>query len=108
LGLTLEQLNWRRWCIVNKCQGDLRSSSRSTRHAEEAFLTTGKRVFSGVIVDKIVRELENVEPVSTGTFEVAESVQRKVPGGIADVPLAAKWAEKRAGPWSVFEWPQRR
>jgi hypothetical protein len=107
LGLTLEQLNWRRWAIVNKCQGDLRIFQQEFPSTlAESFLTTGKRVFSGVIVDKIVRELENVEPISTGTFEVAESVKRKVPGGIADVPLAAKWAEKRAGPWSVFEWPQ--
>lgn len=108
LGLSLEQLNWRRWAIVNKCQGDLRVFQQEyPATLEESFLTTGKRVFAGAIVDKIVRELEDTSPLSTGVFEVAESVKRKVPGGVADVPLAARWVEKRAGQWSVYEWPQR-
>lgn len=108
MGLSLEQLNWRRWAIVNKCQGDLRIFMQEyPATAEEAFLSTGKRLFSGVIVDRIVRDLEQVRPVARGVFEVASSVARKVPGGIADVPLGAKWVEKkRGGQWSVFEWPQ--
>jgi len=45
--LSYEQLKWRRWAIANKCQGDetlFRQEYPST--AEEAFISTGRPVFS--------------------------------------------------------------
>lgn len=44
--LTLEQLNWRRWAIVNKCEGDeQRFLQEYPGCAEEAFLTSGRPRF---------------------------------------------------------------
>lgn len=45
--LTYDQLNWRRWCIANKCQGDedlFMQEYPST--AEEAFISSGRPKFS--------------------------------------------------------------
>lgn len=46
-GITNEQLKWRRWCITNKCEGNLnffRQEYPST--PEEAFMFTGRTVFN--------------------------------------------------------------
>jgi hypothetical protein len=46
LGLDEGRLVWRRWCIANKCRGDInkfRQEYPSTPH--EAFITTGRNVF---------------------------------------------------------------
>lgn len=45
--LTLEQMNWRRWCVANKCQGDeelFMQEYPST--AEEAFISSGRPKFN--------------------------------------------------------------
>lgn len=45
--LTAGQLLWRRWCITNRCHGDInrfRAEYPSTPH--EAFIATGRNVFS--------------------------------------------------------------
>lgn len=46
-GLTLEQLNWRRWAIANKCQGDEDLFMQEyPATAEEAFISSGRPKFS--------------------------------------------------------------
>jgi hypothetical protein len=45
--LTLEQLNWRRWCIRNKCKGSLDTFRQEyPSNPEEAFLFSGRPRFS--------------------------------------------------------------
>jgi len=40
--LTKEQLNWRRWCIVNNCNGEIgKFRQEYPAYSEEAFLATG-------------------------------------------------------------------
>lgn len=56
--LTAEQLNWRRWAIVNKCGNSLelfRQEYPAT--AMEAFLTSGRPIFNREIINARVREL---------------------------------------------------
>lgn len=63
--LTYEQLNWRRWTIKNKCQGDEELFMQEYPSTpEEAFLSTGRPKFP----IKVLREYQNrtKEPVSTG------------------------------------------
>lgn len=44
--LTNEQLNWRRWCIKNKCSGQVRTFRQEYPATdEEAFLTSGACIF---------------------------------------------------------------
>ena len=46
-GLTLEQLNWRRWAIANKCQGDETLFMQEyPATPEEAFISSGRPKFN--------------------------------------------------------------
>jgi len=45
-GLTDEQLNWRRWCIVNNCKGDINIFKQEYPcYADEAFVMSGENFF---------------------------------------------------------------
>lgn len=65
--LTLDQLEWRRWCIKNNCGGDTSLFKQEYPISpEEAFLTTGDCVFDQ---EKIMERLKHVpEPLRTGYF----------------------------------------
>jgi len=57
--LTLEQLNWRFWCIENQCRGSVdifHQEYPST--VEEAFLSSGLNVFSKELCDEVETECE--------------------------------------------------
>ena len=66
--LTLDQLEWRRWCIKNNCGGDVRLFKQEYPISpEEAFLTTGDCVFDQ---EKIMERLKTIsEPLYRGHFE---------------------------------------
>lgn len=65
--LTLDQLEWRRWCIKNNCGGDVRLFKQEYPISpEEAFLTTGDCVFDQ---EKIMSRLQTIpEPLYRGHF----------------------------------------
>lgn len=45
-GLTYEQLNWRKWCIANKCNGDVEKFHQEYPSTpDEAFIVSGRPVF---------------------------------------------------------------
>jgi hypothetical protein len=63
--LTLEQLNWRSWCIENQCRGSVdifHQEYPST--VEEAFLSSGLNVFSKELCDEV--EAECIPPILVG------------------------------------------
>lgn len=66
--LTLDQLEWRRWCIRNNCNGDtalFRQEYPIT--PDEAFIATGRCAFDQ---EKIVKYLPTIPaPLRTGYFE---------------------------------------
>lgn len=62
--LTLEQLNWRRYTINNKCQRDediFRQEYPS--NSDEAFLTSGRPVFDLKYCQEQYKRCESIEPV---------------------------------------------
>jgi hypothetical protein len=65
--LTLDQLEWRRWCIKNNCGGDTSLFKQEYPICpEEAFLTTGNCVFDQ---EKIMERLSHLpEPLRRGYF----------------------------------------
>jgi len=65
--LSLEQLEWRRWCIKNNCGGDVSLFKQEYPICpEEAFLTTGNCVFDQ---EKIMERLPHTpEPLRKGYF----------------------------------------
>ena len=65
--LSLDQLEWRRWCIKNNCGGDVSLFKQEYPISpEEAFLTTGDCVFDQ---EKIMSRLKQIsDPLYTGYF----------------------------------------
>jgi hypothetical protein len=65
--LSLEQLNWRRWCIENKCQGDVeRFRQEYPAFPEQAFRASGRAFFSFTHLGR----MPTIEPAIVG--ELAE------------------------------------
>lgn len=64
---SLEQLEWRRWCIKNNCGGDIdKFKQEYPITPEEAFLSTGKCYFDK---KKIINRINEVkEPIIQGSF----------------------------------------
>ena len=65
--LSLEQLQWRRWCIKNNCGGDVSLFKQEYPICpEEAFLSTGDCVFDQ---EQIMKRLQEIpEPLYRGYF----------------------------------------
>ena len=74
--LTLEQLNWRRWCIANNCKNDEnRFRQEYPICAEEAFLTSGRPRFD---VRSIARMPTFRDSILGGLEEIAVGTRRSV------------------------------
>lgn len=65
--LTLEQLNWRRWAIINRCNGKVKIFRREfPSNPDEAFLFAGGCVFD---VQKLKKQKEkNIKPLAIGNL----------------------------------------
>jgi hypothetical protein len=117
LGVTLEQLAWRRWAIVNRCHGDLRAFMQEYPATwEEAFLSTGRQVFAPSLVAKVIDRTERTDRacqkgvIRPKEFEASTymgepiKIPRKpfwVPEAEADVgiatPMWQRWEEPDVG-----------
>ncbi|MBQ0035531.1 MAG: hypothetical protein KBT35_01290 [Firmicutes bacterium] len=65
--LTLDQLQWRRWCIANNCGGDENQFRQEYPITpEEAFITTGTSVFNTELVLEHMKKIK--EPIKRGYF----------------------------------------
>ncbi len=70
-GLSDEQLNWRRWCIVNNCNGDVDKFSHEYPSSwEEAFLASGSLYF-----DRDRLAVEAVKAADKGGARIGEIVK---------------------------------
>jgi len=94
--LTLEQLNWRRWAIENKCQGDLNLFHQEyPSNDAEAFVASGRPVF-----DVRACELEYQQrrkPIRTGFLDY-----RQMPDGKIDRDQVV-WTDSPAGYLKLWE-----
>ncbi len=65
--LTLDQLQWRRWCIANNCGNDeLKFRQEYPITPEEAFITSGASVFN---TELILEHMKNLpDPIKRGYF----------------------------------------
>lgn len=115
-------LNWRRWAIPAKCQGDLTKFHQEyPATAEEAFLSTGRRVFVPEVVAHVLEAVKVTDPVTPtaeapgparGALLPGDVKKVRAPRGIViDVPSSAVWtpARKLADDvrprWEIFEAP---
>ena len=61
--LTLEQLKWRRWAIANKTGGRLdKFHQEYPTSPEQAFLSSGAKVFEPILVSKVIASAEQTDP----------------------------------------------
>ena len=67
--VSLEQLEWRRWCIKNNCGGDIdKFKQEYPISPEEAFLSTGKCYFNKQNIINRINELKDKNPIMQGSF----------------------------------------
>lgn len=65
--VSLEQLEWRRWCIKNNCGGDIEKFKQEYPISpDEAFLSTGKCYFNKSNIINRINEVK--EPLIQGSF----------------------------------------
>jgi hypothetical protein len=121
----LEHLNWRRWAIAAKCESDLTKFHQEYPSTpDEAFRATGRKVFSGEHVMRMLKRVEaKAEPKiptpelsgpAVGLFRSTDTKAVRVERGlIAEVPAGAQWvprAERRPDEqarWKLWQAPRR-
>jgi hypothetical protein len=101
----LAKLNWRRWAIPNKCAGKLEVFHQEYPGTpEEAFLSTGARVFDGNTVRKVLLDVESLwDPrvpsdqhpgPELGLIRATDSVTRAARVGRVDVPTEPEFVPR--------------
>jgi hypothetical protein len=117
LGITPEQLHWRRWCIVNKNDSDLETFHQEYPSTpEEAFLSTGKRVFSPTLVRRVIDRTDVTDPRAPseatpgpemGSLRNRSTKERQGRHGRVVVPQEPYWTPGSGlgSPWRVWERP---
>lgn len=95
---TLEHLNWRRWAIASKTEGDVEKFHQEYPSTpEESFLSTGRKVFRAVHVRRVLRAVEETDGRAVkGAFRGADiRAIRSERGTVVDVPQRAVWVPAR-------------
>lgn len=120
----LRHLNWRRWAIPAKCQSDLTKFHQEyPATAEEAFLSTGRRVFKPDVVAHVLEAVKVTDPLTPtdehpgparGALLPGAMKSVRAPRGVTiEVPTEAVWTPARQltddvkPRWEIFEAPQQ-
>jgi hypothetical protein len=121
----LEHLAWRRWAIPAKCEGSVdKFKQEYPSDPDEAFLSTGNRVFDAKSVAVVVKRCETLTDPPMPTIEQTGPV----PGGLRvvetrsavnrqkqriEVPTAVMWVPDRRlshdeqGGWRLWQAPRK-
>ena len=101
-GVTLEQLNWRRWCIANNLNGDAEAFKQEYPSSpDEAFLTSGTPVYDVKTVLMRLQQVRQQKPLATGTLLYRLDDAERI------VPESITFSEDKNGPIRIYEWPTR-
>lgn len=113
-GCSPEQLLWRRRAIVDDCDSKVEVFKQEfPASSDEAFLQTGKHVFSIHLISRAMdRAKESEEAVELGLLRASGFRERKLLAGTVQVPTGVSWVPREAtgfGPghafWRVWEPP---
>lgn len=107
-GLTLEQLNWRRYVIANKCGGDVRIFHQEyPASPEQAFIATGQKVFDPYRVAQLVKRVEETDPKVPTLANPGPQIGDLKPGSMRqqfnrkgqpiEIPETALWTPRPPG-----------
>lgn len=98
--LSLEQLQWRRWCINNNCGGDEQQFKQEYPiNPQEAFISSGNCVFDKEIVINRIQELS--KPIRVGYFDYKYDDTMPAGKKITDI----RWINDKNGYIELYELP---
>lgn len=104
--VTLEQLNWRRWAIANRCQGDLRVYAQEYPSTlSESWGATGRQVFNSDHVARARVLVESLPEGEKGKLAAGSTKPFQARFGRIEIPQAPKWTPSPAGDWLIFQHP---
>ena len=90
--VTLEQLRWRRITIAEECGGDLEFFHQEhPATPEQAFIGSGRPVFPGILVAKMIAAAEKAPAPVEGVLRGDEWRERKTRAGTVLIPQVAVW-----------------
>jgi len=99
-GVTLEQINWLRWCLENRCKGDeTRRRREYPSRPEEAFEASGADVLDPRVLAVWSREAKENPPIVKG-----DMIGREIQPGM-NKSLMVSFDETHTGKISVWEFP---
>lgn len=105
-GVSLEQLQWRRWAIANRCQGDMRVFHQEyPATLDESFGATGRQVFNSDHVSRARTTVEASQDGEKGTLTATAHKTFQARFGTVEIPQAPLWVPGPAGDWLIFEQP---
>jgi hypothetical protein len=122
-GCTPEQLHWRRYAIVDKCEGKLELFKQEYPSSpEEAFIGSGRHVFSIEFIQRALDRTEVIDKLEPSRVALAGPQQglllpagvktRRLAYGEAEVPTGAMWTPREATGfgeahpfWTVWQHP---
>lgn len=96
--LTNDQLEWRRWCIRNNCQGSVEQFHQEYPSSpDEAFISTGKCIFDK---DAVINRLRHVpKPIKQGYFKYNEELARR------NIMTDIEWVNDKRGCIKIYKMP---
>lgn len=96
--LTNDQLEWRRWCIRNNCQGSVEQFHQEYPSSpDEAFISTGRCIFDK---EAIIERLKRVpKPIKQGYFTYNEEL------AMQNVMADIQWVNDKNGCIKIFKLP---
>ena len=80
--LTYEQLEWRRWCIINKCDGSL-----STFHQEYPCVAKGQLISTN-------KGFKKIEDIEVGDITETGTVKYKIGKGVKQILKITTWSKR--------------
>jgi len=91
-GCTPEQLLWRRRMIREQHESNVELFKQENPASdEEAFIGSGRTVFSSILVSKAIRAAEEAPKPVTGSLRAGAKTERRTKGGTVIVPTEAIW-----------------
>lgn len=98
-----EQMQWRRWCIENNCNGEIDIFKQEyPSNPEEAFLSTGDSVFNKESVVEQIERARHIQKVTTGYFTYDKDYPSTVSAEIHNI----SWNNDERGYITIYEEPQ--
>lgn len=102
-GCTLEQLNWRRWAIANRAQGDLRVFHQEYPSTlDQSFGSTGSGVFNADHIMRARKQIELEDAPALGSFVATSHTPWQTKFGVVHIPQKPVWNKTAAGPWRCW------